>query len=281
MKIGIIGSNGFLGKNLTLYLKKKKNQVKKFSSYSEFKKNWLIKVCKEIKKFSPDIIINCSAAQLLDDNKKSIEKLIYSNLYAQSCFVSEAKKKNNFIGFISFGTRWEYNQKGNYKPSNFYAATKHASDYLLKYFVDRRTTVVSLKIFDTYGDNDTRNKNLNLLLKSYKKKTILNLSPGKQEIDFVNVLDISKLINKIIVDIRQKKIKGFKKYTVSSKKPIKLIKLIEILKQNLKYELKVNVGVLKYRKNETMKCLRKTFNYPGWKPRNSLGKDLKKIFDGN
>ena len=281
MKIGIIGSNGFLGKNLTLYLKKKKNQVKKFSSYSEFKKNWLIKVCKEIKKFSPDIIINCSAAQLLDDNKKSIEKLIYSNLYAQSCFVSEAKKKNNFIGFISFGTRWEYNQKGNYKPSNFYAATKHASDYLLKYFVDRRTTVVSLKIFDTYGDNDTRNKILNLLLKSYKKKTILNLSPGKQEIDFVNVLDISKLINKIIVDIRQKKIKGFKKYTVSSKKPIKLIKLIEILKQNLKYELKVNVGVLKYRKNETMKCLRKTFNYPGWKPRNSLGKDLKKIFDGN
>ena len=280
MKIGIIGYNSFLGKNLTLYLAKK-NKVKKFSSYNKFKKDWLAKVCKEIKKFSPDIIINCSAAQLLDEKKESLEKLIYSNLYAQSCFVSEAKKNNNFIGFITFGTRWEYDQKGNYKPNNFYAATKHASDYLLKYFVDKKTTVVSLKIFDTYGVNDTRNKILNLLLKSYKKKITLNLSPGKQEIDLVNVLDISKLINKVILDIKRKKLKGFKKYTVSSKKPIKIIKLVEILKQNLKYDLKVNVGALRYRKNESMKCLRKTFNYPKWKATNSLSKDLKKIFDGN
>ena len=120
-----------------------------------------------------------------------------------------------------------------------------------------------------------------MLLESYKKKNTLNLSPGKQEIDLVNVLDISKLINKIIIDIRKKKLKGFKKYTVSSKKPIKIIKLVEILKQNLKFKLNVNVGVLKYRKNESMKCLRKTFNYPKWNPKNSLSKDLKKIFDGN
>jgi len=120
-----------------------------------------------------------------------------------------------------------------------------------------------------------------LLLKSYKKKITLNLSPGKQEIDLVNVLDISKLINKVILDIKRKKLKGFKKYTVSSKKPIKIIKLVEILKQNLKYDLKVNVGALRYRKNESMKCLRKTFNYPKWKATNSLSKDLKKIFDGN
>jgi len=99
MKIGIIGSNSFLGKNLTLYLAKK-NKVKKFSSYSKFKKDWLTKVCKEIKKFSPDIIINCSAAQLLDDNKKSLGKLIYSNLYAQSCFVSEAKKKKILLDLL-------------------------------------------------------------------------------------------------------------------------------------------------------------------------------------
>ena len=37
MKIGIIGSNGFLGKNLSIFLKKK-NNVKNFSSYSDSKK---------------------------------------------------------------------------------------------------------------------------------------------------------------------------------------------------------------------------------------------------
>lgn len=279
MKIGIIGSNGFFGKNISLYLKNKKKRIRNFSSYKKNKKKWLTKVCKEIRNFSPDVIINCSASQMLEDDKRSIEKLIYSNLYAQSCFLSEAKKNNNFIGFITFGSRWEYDQKGNYKPNSFYAATKHASDYLLKYFVDQKTTVVSLKIFDTYGVNDSRNKILNLLLENYKKKKTLNLSPGEQEIDYVNISDISKLINQISIDIKKKKIKGFKKYTVSSKKPIKLFKLIEILKKNLKHELKVNIGALGYRNNESMKCSKKIFNYPNWRPKKSLIKNLKKIFD--
>ena len=280
MKIGIIGSSGFLGKNISQYLKKK-NKVKNFSSYNKLKKNWLLKVCEEIKSFEPDIIVNCSASQILDDDKKSIDKLIYSNLYSQTIFLSEAKKRKNFIGFITFGSRWEYNQKGKYKPNSFYAATKHASDYLLKYFADIKTTIISLKVFDTYGENDKRKKILNLLLQNYKKQTNLNLSPGKQEIDYVNVIDICKLVSQILNDIKNRKLKGFKKYTVSSKKPIQLIELINILKKVLKNRLYVKVGAIEYRKNESMKCLKKTFNYPKWQPQNTLEKDLKKIFDKN
>ena len=278
MKIGIIGSNGFLGKNLSVFLKKK-NNVKNFSSYNDLKKKWFATVCKEIKNYAPDIIINCAASQILDDNLKSIEKLIYSNLYSQSGFLNAAKTQKNFIGFITFGSRWEYNQKGDYQPNSFYAATKHASDYLLQYFSNKQTTIVSLKIFDTYGENDNRKKILNLLLKSYKNQTTLKLSPGKQEIDLVNILDICELVSKICTDIKIKKIRGFKKFTVSSKKPIKLIQLIKILKKNLKKNLNVKIGALGYRKSESMKCLRKTYNYPLWKPRFKLVDDLKKIFD--
>ena len=278
MKIGIIGSNGFFGKNLSVFLKKK-NNVKNFSSYNDLKKKWFTTVCKEIKNYAPDIIINCAASQILDDNLKSIEKLIYSNLYSQSGFLNAAKTQKNFIGFITFGSRWEYNQKGDYQPNSFYAATKHASDYLLQYFANKQTTIVSLKIFDTYGENDNRKKILNLLLKSYKNQTTLKLSPGKQEIDLVNILDICELVSKICTDIKLKKIRGFKKFTVSSKKPIKLIQLIKILKRNLKKNLNVKIGALGYRKSESMKCLRKTYNYPLWKPRFKLIDDLKKIFD--
>ena len=278
MKIGIIGSNSFLGKNTSIYLQKE-NIVKNFSSYKRLKKKWLITVSKEIKNFAPDIIINCSASQLLEEDKKSIEKLIYSNLYSQTVFLSEAKKIKNFRGFITFGSRWEYDEWGNYKPNSFYAATKHASDYLLQYFVDKKTTIVSLKIFDTYGKNDKRKKILNLLLESYKKQKTLNLSPGKQEIDYVHVIDICKLINQISNDIKNKKIRGFKRFTVSSKNPIKLINIIKILKEKLKNRLSVKIGALKYRKNEPMKCSRKIFNYPNWKPKKDLINELIKIFD--
>jgi nucleoside-diphosphate-sugar epimerase len=279
MKIGIIGSTGFMGENISAFLKKKNYQVKKFSSYKKLPKNWLEVVCKEIKKYSPEIIINCSASQMLNDDKNSIENLIHSNLYSQSCFVNEAKKSNNFIGYITFGSRWEYDESGNYNPNTFYAATKHASDYLLKYFSDKKTAIVVLKIFDTYGINDKRNKILNLLLKNYKNNKKLKLSPGEQEIDYVNILDICELIKLICSDIKKKKIIGFKKYTVSSNNPITLIKLIKILKKNLKRNLDVEIGALKYRDNESMKTLKKIFNYKSWKPKSNLIADLKKIFD--
>ena len=278
MKIGIIGSNSFLGKNSSIYLQKE-NIVKNFSSYKRLKNKWLITVSKEIKNFAPDIIINCSASQLLEEDKKSIKKLIYSNLYSQTVFLSEAKKIKNFRGFITFGSRWEYDERGNYKPNSFYAATKHASDYLLQYFTDKKTTIVSLKIFDTYGKNDKRKKILNLLLESYKKQKTLNLSPGKQEIDYVHVIDICKLINQISNDIKNKKVRGFKRFTVSSKNPIKLINIIKILKKKLKNRLSVKIGALKYRKNEPMKCSRKIFNYPNWRPKKVLINELRKIFD--
>ena len=173
----------------------------------------------------------------------------------------------------------EFNKKGNYQPNSFYAATKHASDYLLQYFVDKKTTVVILKIFDTYGEDDNRNKILNLLLKNYKNQTTLSLSPGKQEIDLVNVLDICALINQICIDIKNKGLKGFKKYTVSSKNPIKLIQLVKKLKKILNKKLKVKIGVLKYRKNEPRTCLKKPYNYPKWQPQFKLMNELKKIFD--
>ena len=43
MKIGIIGSNGFIGSNLYNYFLKKKIKIIKFSSFKKIKKIGLIK----------------------------------------------------------------------------------------------------------------------------------------------------------------------------------------------------------------------------------------------
>ena len=283
MKIGIIGSNGFIGSNLYNYLfKKKKIKIIKFSSFKKNKNNWINKVSNEIRFFKPEIIINCAASQILNDDKKSIINLLNSNLYSNIHFLKEATNYKSFKGFIMFGTKWEFDQNRNFEPLNFYAATKHANDTFLKYFsIKKKITTISLKIFDTYGKNDKRKKILNLLLKSYKSNKILKITPGDQYLDFVHIQDVLELILLICKDIHDKKLKGFNYYTVSSKNPIKLRKLINKINTELNGKLKVKIGAKKYRSNEAMKKIDKVKNYPGWKPKLNLVKEILRIFKKN
>ena len=92
MKIGIIGSRGFIGSNLESYFKNiVKYKVYCFSSYKKYKKNWIRQILKEIKLFKPDIIINCAADQNSNDNEKAIINVVRDACGA--CFL-------NFILYI-------------------------------------------------------------------------------------------------------------------------------------------------------------------------------------
>lgn len=283
MKIGIIGSSGFIGSNLKLYLTKNNNsKIYIFPSYKKYKTNWVSENIKIIKKIKPDIIINCAANQSLTDNKKVINELLYSNLYANIKFLYYAVKNKNFKGYITFGSKYEFNSNKEYYPSNFYGATKNATDLFLKYFaIKNKITCVSLKLFDTYGMNDNRKKIINILLKNYKKKKLTYLSPGNQYLDFVHINDLCSLIEILCSDIINNKLINFNTFTVSSLKPIKLRNLVNVLKKKLRYKLKVKLGAKKYREDQLLTSLSKFNNYPKWKNKHILIKELKKIFDGN
>ena len=74
----------------------------------------------------------------------------------------------------------------------------HEFELIKKYFSNisknNKSALISLKIFDTYGANDTRKKLLNDLLETYKKKRSLNITSGKQYLDYVHIDDLLKLI---------------------------------------------------------------------------------------
>ena len=281
MKIGIIGSNGFIGSNVYNSLKKNSfYKVIKFSSYKKLKKNWIKKVSEEIKIFKPNIIINCAAYQDLTENKKSIKYHLNSNLFSNIFFLNQATNYSSFKGYINFGTKWEFDKKGNFQPLNFYAATKHACDNYLQYFSQKKNIVtISLKIFDTYGKNDKRKKFLNSLIKSYKNNKSLNVTQGNQYLDFVHIDDLTNLVFKICEDIKKKRLEGFNFFTVSSKQPIKLKFLVKKLQSSLKKNLKVKIGAKKYRVNESMQYVEKIKNYPGWKTKIKFLPEIIEIFD--
>ena len=250
-----------------------------FHRFLNIKKKWTSKIISEIKKKKPQIIINCSANQNLNSTKNNLRNLISTNIYSNIMFLEEAFKNDKFKGYISFGTKWELGDTKQIKPLNFYAATKNANESFYKFYASDTVSIISLKLFDTYGQFDKRKKFLNDLRKSYNNNKTLNITAGQQFLDYVHINDICTLVSKIVNDIKTKKLKGFKTFTASSKKPIRLIDLIKDLNKVLNKKLKVKVGKKKYRKNESINPTKKIFNYPGWKSNYNLIKELKTIFE--
>ena len=88
--------------------------------------------------FKPDCIINCAADQNPNDNNKAITELLNSNLKANILFLNQAIKNKNFVGYISFGSKWEYNQHGEFNPLNFYAVQNMQMIYFKILFIKKR-----------------------------------------------------------------------------------------------------------------------------------------------
>jgi CDP-3, 6-dideoxy-D-glycero-L-glycero-4-hexulose-4-reductase len=279
MRIGIIGSTGFIGKSIYAFLKSNTNfKVTKFASFYKYKNKWIDKIIKEINLNKPEVIINCSAYTKLNNEKNYLKKLINTNIYSNIIFLNEAVKNNNFKSYISFGTKWELGNTKNKVPLNLYAASKKANDSFYEFYSNNQNSIISLKLFDTYGANDNRDKLMNSLIENYKNDKTLNMTEGKQYLDYVNIKDICLLISKILKDVKFSKIRGFHSYTVSSKRPIKLVNFVKLLNKILKKKVKIRMKK-KYRKNETFYPTKNYNNYPNWDLKCNFEEELKKLFD--
>ena len=80
-------------------------------------------------------------------------------LFSNVIFINQSLQNKNFKGYISFGSKWELGDTKR-KKTFFYAATKKANDIFFNYYSNSKSAIVSLKVFDTYGKNDVKKKNL-------------------------------------------------------------------------------------------------------------------------
>ena len=66
-----------------------------------------------------------------------------------------------------------------------------AFETLLEYYIKAEGfTGITLKLFDTYGETDTRPKLINFLNKFADEETELNMSPGEQMLNLVHIDDV-------------------------------------------------------------------------------------------
>jgi nucleoside-diphosphate-sugar epimerase len=185
--------------------------------------------------------------------------------------------KSDTCKLINTGTSWQHYKNEEYNPVNLYAATKQAFEDIIEYYVKVLDfNVITLKLFDTYGENDNRGKLINLLDKFSKEKKKLKMSPGEQKIDLVHVDDVVDAFISAYDLIKEDEI-SHKKYAVSSGQVIKLKELIELYEEVTGNEVLVEWGGRPYRKREVMELWQDYEKIPNCEAKISLKEGIKKI----
>ena len=138
----------------------------------------------------PDIVFHLASLYLAEHRPQQVEDLVLSNILFPARLV-EAMVGAGVKRLVNTGTAWQHFGTTGYNPVNLYAATKQAFDDLLRFYHDARgLSVVTLKLFDTYGAGDKRRKLVQLLVDAAQTGDRLGMSPGEQVVDITHVEDV-------------------------------------------------------------------------------------------
>lgn len=290
-KIVITGATGFVGSNLTNYFLNKRYEVYLIlrinSNISNLEidnndlhifryDNDLNSLIFFFKHIQPQCIFHIASNFIAEHQSSQIDGLISSNI-TFGLHLLEAMKEAGVKKLINTGTSWQHFNNDNYNPVCLYAATKQAFESLIEYYVQAESfQVITLKLFDTYGETDTRSKLINLLNKFADESIELNMSPGEQILNLVHIDDVCEAFYVASKLIQSVDYQGHNSFAVSIKKNYKLKEVIELFEKVSGKKIKVIWGGKPYRKREVMKVWDNGKTLPSWEAKISLEQGLKK-----
>jgi len=293
MKILITGATGFIGKNLVNKLSNEGNQIfitllpNENNPFIENKiidfvldGDYMLKLITFLSENAIDGIIHlASVVQSGDHKSEEVSHLIDTNIKF-SVIVLESAVKANVNWFINTGTYWQHYNNEDYSPVNLYAATKQAFMDIAKfYWQTEKIKFCTIKLFDTYGPNDTRPKIFNLWEKVAKNQESLDMSKGEQIIDISHIDDIISAFTLLVnhLNNQNNNNQNGAEYAVKAENRFTLKQLAHIYEETLGVKLNINWGARAYREREVMIPWDNCSVVPGWKPKINISEGIKKI----
>lgn len=290
MKVLLTGVTGFVGSHLAQYL-----YERDFCVYGLIRKpinneNLASKLCNiQLRVFTeenlndiiadikPDLVIHLASLYLTVHNYQQIENLIQSNITFPTKLL-EAMCANKVTKLINTGTSWQHYNSAEYDPVNLYAATKQAFEDIAKFYVSSKGfSAITLKLFDTYGPNDTRGKLISLLDSLSISQEFLSMSPGEQVVEVTHIHDVCSAYLIAINKIMTMQAGESHSYGVDSNSRLKLKDLVAEYERANGVKLNIKWGERPYREREVMQPCVNLTNIPGWEPVIQLIDGLNKL----
>jgi len=296
MKILITGVTGFIGQNLTKCLLEHNN----YNLYAVVRsESDILHVDKRITLFEYDSdieklitffqdekfdgVVHLASLFLATHCPSDINQLVHSNIHFGTELL-EASKAANVKWFINTGTFWQNYYDEPYNPVNLYAATKEAFSMIAKYYTETSSLIFStLKLCDTFGKDDTRNKVFNLWDKISKTGDTLEMSQGEQLIDISYIDDVVHAYEILIKHLNSVNCQEFqnKIFAVTSNERMSLQNLSKLFEEATSKKLNIVWGARDYREREVMIPWTQGEVVPDWRQRHTLRDAIKKTVGNN
>lgn len=140
--------------------------------------------------FAPDVVIHAATHFVGVHGPAQVAPMVQANLLFGTQLL-DAMAACGCRHLVNFGTVWQHFAGDRYNPATLYAATKQAFEAIAAYYVEAEGfAVLTLKLSDTYGPEDRRNKLVSALLRARRAGGALDLSPGEQSINLLHVDDV-------------------------------------------------------------------------------------------
>ena len=294
MKILVSGGSGFIGQNLVTHLAKAHDihlivrqdskVVHTDDNVTVFRYDGNIQALLDY--FSEerfDGVVHLASLFLAAHTPDDITDLIGSNVLFGTQLL-EAAKAGGVRWFVNTGTFWQNYQSEAYNPVNLYAATKEAFESIARYYTETSDLVfTTIKLNDTFGPNDTRNKVFNLWEKIAKSGETLEMSAGEQIIDISYIDDVVRAYELLIGHLGSGHAEQLKNRTfgVSSGERMSLKELAALFEAATGTRLNIKWGARPYRAREVMIPWEKAEAVPGWTQQHTLKEAIIKTIGEN
>jgi nucleoside-diphosphate-sugar epimerase len=283
MRVLVTGTTGFIGKNLVPALAEKYEVHALVRAASKttglgrvFQFDGHVPVLRKyLTDNKIDGVVHLASLFLGTHQETDVEELVKANVLL-GAEVIEAAVNANVKWFLNTGTFWQHYiaDSQEYHPVNLYAATKEAFVNLAQFYSETSNLkFVTLKICDTFGPNDQRNKIFNLWNKIAESGSTLDMSPGEQLIDLLYIDDVVGGFLHLI-DLLNSTEKLETNYALYAKKRYSLKNLADIYQNVTMKKLNIKWGAKPYKTREVMNPWRAGTPLPHWTPNFNIEQGL-------